>query len=714
MKRVSVMLILFLILATMPAFAADSVLAYFENNSGNLRLTAPGGVIVKGADLKPGLKLGPGTSVVTEKKDLIEIALGNGSILKIQENTSFTIVSLRGANNSKTSAFELQKGRFRTIAAKMSGDEKLTFKTPNAACGVRGTDTGAEVLTDPATDAPLPAQIFVFDGVVDVSKLDAAGQVLETIAVGAGQWVDSGLEAFKALVMDKALIEKFMKGLEFKQLDPAQVPGHVKADVTSTGPDTATGPEPGPAPEPDWMKTLRDIIGMEIGAVTIGDRTYAKAVLAPKFTIGKLKLSLYLPIIYQSNLFDPSDWYRPDGNQEWSFGTDREFGDNWWLRAGDFAYDLVLKIKGLEYGRQHDPFFIRLGSLNTFTIGHGLIMRNYANDSDFPAVRRVGLNLGVDTGPFGFEIVTNDIGLDIKAEPEIAGLRLYFRPAHPFPLAIGLTLLADFDPAGNAPGVGDPMFFNLGLDLDFPIVESDGLSIIAFADAAVMLPYFREDVPGSTVIPAGFAFDAIIHGPDGDKAFRNFGAAAGLLGNVSLFEWRLEARYYTGKFRPTAYNAAYDRVKLDYVNELIDYLRNPGDDANQVTTFGVYGEGVLSIEKIFSLTLGYFAPLAFSPDGVAYGEDDYFQIKFTLEPKVIPVVGIFGSIAYERTGLVSGFSGGLPELFDEHTVVKTTIGYPVTEGLQILFHYTTTRALDPGAGTYHLVHAFTFETVIDF
>jgi hypothetical protein len=229
-----------------------------------------------------------------------------------------------------------------------------------------------------------------------------------------------------------------------------------------------------------------------------------------------------------------------------------------------------------------------------------------------------------------------------------------------------------------------------------------------------MVPYFREEVPGATTIPAGFAFDAVIHGPSGDKALKNFGVAAGVLGNVSLFDWRLEGRYYTGKFKPAFYNAGYDRVKLDYVNEVIDYLQNPGADENQVTTFGVYGEGVLTFENIFSLTLGYFAPLAFTPDGVEYGTDDYFQIKFRLEPKVIPVVGIFGSIAYERTKFVSSFAGGLPELFDENTVVKTTIGYPVAEGLQILFHYTTTWALDGSGGDYHLVHAFTFETVIDF
>ncbi len=711
MKRAYVLLISLFLLAALPVMAADSVLAYFENRSGGLRLVYPDGSSVQNSELKFGLVIKAGTTVVTEKKDFVEISLGNGSIIKIQENTNFTIVRLRGENGAADNAFDMQFGRFRTIAAKLGGDEKYTFKTRTAVCGIRGTDTGAESLIDPETKSFLPSKIFVFDGLVDVTRLNEAGEALETIALAAGQWIDTGAALFQASAMSQALLDQFKQGLDFKKLDPSRVPGH----TVTTPPDAAVGPQPEAVPEePDWMKTLRDIIGLEIGAVTIGNETYAKAVLTPTFTIEKFRLSLYLPVIYQTNLFDPADWYRPDGNNEWSFGTDPEFGDNVWLRVGDIFYDLVLKIKGLEIGTQRDDFFLRLGNLHTFTVGHGLFMRNYANDADFPAVRRIGFDLGVDTGPFGFELMSNDLGLAFKAQPEIAGTRIFFRPAHPFPLALGLTILADLDPAKDAPNVGDPIFFNAGLDLDFPLVEEDDLAIIMFADAGIMLPYFRSDVPGAPVIPAGFAFDAIIHGPAGQETFKNFGAAAGLLGNVSLFTWRLEGRYYTGKFKPGVYGAAYDRVKLEYVNEVIDYLQNPGTDANNTSTFGVYGEGGLAIDKIFSLTLGYFAPLAFTPTGVAYGTDDYFQIKFRLEPKVIPVVGIFGSIAYERTKFVSAFAGGLPELFDENTVVKTTIGYPVTEGLQILFNFTTTRALNQGTGLYELVHSFTFETVIDF
>jgi hypothetical protein len=716
MKRAIVIAICLLLALASAAEAADTALVYFENASRELSLRLADGSALTGADLVLGMSVPAGTTVSTGKGDTAELRLPNGSIIKVSEQTTFTIVLIQNQKGAKENRFRLETGKFRAVAARVAGgQDQYTFQTKNTACGVRGTDLGMEVDVDPATGNPLPAKAFVFSGLVDFLKLDDAGNTLAKIVLAAGQWADAAAASFAASAMDSATLERFRQGLDFLKLDPKAVPGQTAASVESGGPSAGgeTAAENRP-PEPEWLKALRDIIGLEIGTVTIGNDTYAKAVLAPKFKIDKFYLALYLPVVYRTNLFDPGDWYRPGGNNEWSFGTDAAFGDNWWLRIGDAAYDLVLKIKGLEFGSTSDPFFIKLGNLADFTIGHGLILRNYANDSDFPAVRRVGLELGVDTGPFGFELFSNDLGMAFKALPEITGTRMFIRPFHPFDLGFGLSLIADCNPADGDSLVGDPMFFNAGLDLDLPLVKENAFNLTLFGDAALMLPYFRYDVPGSPALPAGFAFDAIVYGPDGAKSFRNYGAAAGLIGNVSLFAWRIEARYYTGIFKPALFNAAYDRTKGDYVNQVIAYLRTPSDPANLATTFGIYGEGGFAIDKVFSVTIGYFCPLAFASTGIAYGSDDYFQIKFKLEPKVIPVVGIFGSISYERTGFVASFARGLPALFDKNTVVRATVGYPVTEGLSILFVYTTTQAVDPATGIANLVQSFTFETVIGF
>ena len=95
------------------------------------------------------------------------------------------------------------------------------------------------------------------------------------------------------------------------------------------------------------MGWMRDHAGMEIGSVTIDGVSYSKVVVSPEVRIGRLELGFYLPVIYSSDLFDPSSWYRPKGNNEWDFGS-AYWGDDNFKAALDLATDLILKIKYLE------------------------------------------------------------------------------------------------------------------------------------------------------------------------------------------------------------------------------------------------------------------------------------------------------------------------------------------------------------------------------
>jgi len=46
-------------------------------------------------------------------------------------------------------------------------------------------------------------------------------------------------------------------------------------------------------------------------------------------------------------MFNSSDWYHPGGNDEWSFGRDQTGLTD---QVADFARDLLLKIRYVEYG----------------------------------------------------------------------------------------------------------------------------------------------------------------------------------------------------------------------------------------------------------------------------------------------------------------------------------------------------------------------------
>ena len=77
--------------------------------------------------------------------------------------------------------------------------------------------------------------------------------------------------------------------------------------------------------------------------------------------LGTVKFGLYLPIIYKTDMFNPDDWYHPNGNDEWSFGISQFNSGDYLNGAIDFASDLALKIKFFELGRQLRGALIRLG-----------------------------------------------------------------------------------------------------------------------------------------------------------------------------------------------------------------------------------------------------------------------------------------------------------------------------------------------------------------
>ncbi|MBU1081547.1 MAG: hypothetical protein KKB59_13770, partial [Spirochaetes bacterium] len=445
----------------------------------------------------------------------------------------------------------------------------------------------------------------------------------------------------------------------------------------------------------DW---LRDVLGMEIGSVTINGDTWAKAVLQPNFAIGKLKTGLYIPIIYSSDLFDPATWYRPKGNDEWSFGFDKGWtADTWGAALADAATDLALKIKFIEYGEPLvDPFFLKIGNLNSFTIGHGLIMRNYANDSDFPSIRRIGLNLGVDAGGWGFEALTNDL-----TDNQVVGGRLFVRPIPDFKLAIGLSGAADLAPASDmdaatAESYGDPVFIGAGLDLDLPIVTSDAFGLRLFADGAAMVPYVRAGDTGAGA--AGLRYDMVWTGSE----LKNWGAASGFIGNVLFIDWRLEYRYFTGAFSPAFFDAGYERRRSALVAEWAGYLSGATPIDQSPSMMGVYGEGGAAILKDkLTFTLGYFWPWsadATSLDELLSTSDDYFKAVLAIKKGLIPVFDLAGSIAYERKGFVRSIAAGGATLFDENTTFSGELSLPIPGAPNLDLAVVVSTAVERDAG----------------
>lgn len=712
------------------------VLEFVDGNdltvvTGSTTYTYVSGGIVDGDSIPTGATIRTGPRTTAELR-----LTPNGTIIKLAKSTTFRVEGL--ATPAKdVSGFTLVAGKLRAVAAKGSAYEVYTGST---VAGVRGTDFTMSY------EEGSKALLMVAKGAVEFGRRGEGNAILDSIMVNAGQFADF-FGGFTAQAFSPDLYNAEFGDVA---IDPAKMPVQAPDPVAAVeekkleagSADAAAASEAEPpaeepvaeapaAPESPFAKWLREALGMELGSVTINGVTWAKAVIQPTFQIGKLKTALYLPIIYSKNLFDPADWYHPGGNDEWSFGTDIGWADKPLEAFLDAASDLALKFKYIEYGQPLvDEFFIKAGNLDSFTVGHGLVMRNYANDTEFPSVRRLGLNLGLDLGGWGFEALANDL-----AQPEIFGGRVYVRPIKDFKLALGVSAVADLAPASvykteadpdGADAYGDPIFIGTGLDLDLPIITSGLLSIRMFADGAAMLPIVRSSAGGT--METGARFDMIAS----DDGLKNWGAAAGFMGNVLFIDWRLEYRYFTGAFRPAFFDSGYERKRAQLVNEWAGYLSGATAIDQSPSVMGIYAEGGATILKDkLEFAFGYFWPWSASADSLdeqLSATNDYFKAELIVRKGLIPVVDIAGSITYERTNFARtllGKAGAGVTLFDENTVFSGELVMPVPGApnldLAVLVSTVVQRApngdvvyTDAGLTRPKIVPAITLETRLHF
>jgi hypothetical protein len=683
--------------------------------------------------------------VVKTFDGIAEILLPNGHILKLAQDTEVQLqgVVAQGAS-SGDDVVSVAGGRLRSVVANLAGTGRgFQVRTPTAVGGVRGTD----FVTQVAGESEILA---VKEGLVNFTNSAGTSLVLE-----ANQFADALAASFSAVGADvvsqfygaldqlseeaQAAQQQVLAQLEEPQDEPEEEAEDEADDETDDEADEPEGDadeepqtsvdsgdavtvqpaepaqqqqqQPGDAPADtgdgpvdQFMADFADAVGLEIGTISLEGLTYSKLVAQPVLTLGELRLGLYLPVIYSGDLFDPNDWYRPKGNNEWSFGTDQDWSGAPLVAIGDLMGDIALKIKFAEWGDQRDEFFLKVGNLNTLQLGHGLLMRNYANDTDFPAIRRIGFNVGYDFGGFGFEALTNDL-----AAPQIFGTRLYVRPIPSFALAVGLSGVTDIAPASDLPATdtqgatvfetertADPAFFNVALDVDLPIVESDFLSLILFGDVGGLLPYLRND---AGTLSAGFQTQALTQATPEGVELRNYGLATGVFGNVAILDYRLEFQNYHGFFEPAFYDANYDRVRGEKLRQAIAYLENPDAPEFEHETLGIYGEAGLTFFDLVRVETGYMWPWTRDPvtDEIVAGDNDYLKASLGIADGLLPM-GITAGASYERTYFAptlfgeDGFEGA--RLWDENTVLKAQVVYPVAPIMDIVASITTTIQRD--------------------
>jgi hypothetical protein len=268
------------------------------------------------------------------------------------------------------------------------------------------------------------------------------------------------------------------------------------------------------------------------------------------------------------------------------------------IRHEDFntISDYLSLIKYIRYGLKRDPFYVKVGGLDRAILGQGNIVYYYNNRASFDN-KKIGIELDIDFGSFGFESLYGDL-----SGKGIFGLRGYTRPLHFTPAAdipiignleTGATYVTDLNEfAGVTNAVIDPSTRKLKV-----ISDEGNISIIGL-DAS--LPLLR-----AKLIDIDFYtnYTKIVNFGDG--------AAAGIgffLSGLGLFsaDLRFERWFNGDQFVPKYFNQFYE-IQRFIADSTKGFISSKALSLKNVKSLGnaYYGEVVIDLLNLFQIFGSY-------------------------------------------------------------------------------------------------------------
>ncbi|MCF7858484.1 MAG: FecR family protein [Candidatus Cloacimonetes bacterium] len=385
MKKKIILLISLIIIST-SSIAIESV-AYPLKIMGSVDLTRN----LESSALKIGDQLYNGDEVETKPESYAAIQFQDeSSLVKLFPNTILNIRSEKeGEKYNKKSLLKLGE-----LWAKVEkGRGTFEIETPTTVASVKGTNFLLNVAEDGTTE------LFTFEGEVLFQNIITG----ESASVSAGErGIISGEEPINIMPINPDDIDETHSDFINEEYDS------IREEGTPTEPDEEESipisPEAEEMPQESGTKSSGGPInvGGGVGTVMVGRETYTQIRLMPELVFGKFGLGLDIDLMIDSN----GDIRKEDWN--------------------DFE-DYVNKVYYLRYGQRGDTFYGRLGGFKSYTLGHGLVMKDYTNMLRYPEYKQIGIQLGGNLPVAG---ITAELFTANALKNEILGGRLTIQPLH--------------------------------------------------------------------------------------------------------------------------------------------------------------------------------------------------------------------------------------------------------------------------------------------
>jgi hypothetical protein len=703
---------------------------------------------------KPGLAISNGDAMrVGESGFAVVIFIDDRSVVKVRENTEFQFIE-----TSNTRTLEIDQGTILNNINKENRTKNFRVETPVSVASVKGTEFAA--IVDPAG----------IDNFVGKSgNFDVTNQITgQTVNVGPGQKAISNAmgnlmqapaapgdypedpetdfqeEPEEEIEEEEEAEEEVEEGEEPSEEEEIEEEEFEEEEAEEPSDEKVEDPEE-PKAEAEKKTDVPDKpfdLGLGVGSVTIDNALYNQLALRPEFNLlgGKLGIGLDLAIYIDNE------------------GNIRE--DEW-----DEASDYIDKFLFIRWGNKEDPFWVKWGSLDNVTLGYGGLLSGYSNMMEFPSIRRVGINTGVNFGQIGTEIFLANIK-DFTRGGTLVGLRASYKVSKRFPLKIGANFIMDmnqfsgmsdkdedtypdiFDDFPNdatlwndtdGDGFPDP---HTGIADSLVDIDANGNNIVDANETDLGLkgtPFSIEDNKASVT---GYAFD-IGYPLVNTKSFKldlytefNFlnipeagtqdttgtstfyreaksgsgfsipGLRASIFNFLNIsFEYRMKSGYYVPQFFDQSYDIT--RVTQTFVDDQAYIFTKDmllfADSTMKEDLTGFYGSLGADLFGFGSIT-GAYANMTSETDTVKS-----FTAAINVNAEKIPKLSE-AMMYYQRNNDSNPFDFANPSI---NTVFGYRLGYAVSAGVSLIWDFKQFYR-DDGTGTLEPVKQTTIETAFTF
>ena len=675
MNKKFILLVILIIIMITGSYAIDSV-AYPLKVKGNVDLIRN----LESSALKLEDNLFNGDEVETKAESFAAIKFEDeSSIIKLFPNTILNIHTEKQGNKYNKRSL-LTMGELWARVEKGTG--KFEIETPTTVVSVKGTNFMLNINEDGTT------QLYTFEGEVFFQNKITG----EAEAILAGQkGTISGDKPIIIVPFDPNEINELQSEFineEYETIREKVVPETEKERTTPTAPGVIEEKKSDSSSGPFNM-------GGGVGSVMLGEKTYTQIRLMPELTFGKFGLGLDIDLMIDSN-----------GNVR---------TEDW-----DSFEDYVNKIYYLRYGHRGDAFYGRLGGFKSYTLGHGLVMKDYSNMLRYPEYKQIGIQLG---GKLPIAGMTAEMFTSNAVKNEILGGRLTIKPLSnmdiPFlnDLVLGGTVahdrnqikgLLDSD-EDNYPDYFDDYPFNEDWhdEVDYEkydfwegvYFEFNPYSTIENFEAWFDTSSTIDDLRNSPFSELG-EDDITVFGVDYEIpliqnslfSLSHYGEVAkimdhkmgfifpGFYSKFLIFHMNLEYRIYQDDFMPAFFDQLYDEqravIVIDSMGKKLPISKEEYRLTDMTKSHGWYGALTTNILNFLFITVAY--------EDMYDDDDDNSRSlwgKANFDTKLIPKL-TKAEIGYTQTGF-----GKLTKFKTANAIINGTLGYSLGGNTQLIGSY---------------------------